>query len=74
VLGPGAVFGESTFLTGAPDDVTVVARRDGSVLRLRLADFEVLAGLHPVLARRILFDLARLLAARLRELGRAVRR
>jgi CRP-like cAMP-binding protein len=73
-LGVGAVFGELTFLTGAPDDTTVHARRDSSVLRLRLADLEVLAGLHPVLARHLLFDLARLLAGRLRELRRAVQR
>ena len=73
-LGAGAVFGELTFLTGAPDEATVHARRDGSVLRLRLADLEVLAGLHPVLARHLLFDLARLLAWRLRELRRAAQR
>lgn len=73
-LGAGAVFGELTFLTGAPDDATVHARQDGSVLRLRLADLEVLAGLHPVLARHLLFDLARLLAWRVRELGRAAQR
>jgi CRP/FNR family transcriptional regulator, cyclic AMP receptor protein len=72
--GAGAVFGELTFLTGAPDEATVHARRDGSVLRLRLADLEVLAGLHPVLARHLLFDLARLLAWRVRELRRAAQR
>jgi CRP-like cAMP-binding protein len=73
-LGAGAVFGELTFLTGTPDEATVHARRDGSVLRLRLADLEVLAGLHPVLARHLLFDLARLLAWRMRELRRAAQR
>ena len=73
-FGAGAVFGELTFLTGAPDEAPVHARRDGSVLRLRLADLEVLAGLHPVLARHLLFDLARLLAWRVRELRRAAQR
>jgi CRP/FNR family cyclic AMP-dependent transcriptional regulator len=66
-LGAGAVFGEVTFFTGAPAEVTVRARHDGSVLRLRLADVEVLAGLHPALARHLLFDLGRLLAERLRR-------
>jgi CRP-like cAMP-binding protein len=73
-LGPGAVFGELTFLTGEPATVDVRALEPGSTLRLRLADLEVLAGIHPALVRHLLFDLARLLAVQLRDCARLVSR
>ncbi|MFD0575697.1 hypothetical protein [Dactylosporangium darangshiense] len=40
------------------------------MLRLSLDRFEVLAGKDPALARRLLFDLARVLALRLADLRR----
>ncbi|WP_238019991.1 cyclic nucleotide-binding domain-containing protein [Dactylosporangium sp. AC04546] len=69
-IGAGGVFGELGFLDGAPSAVSVRARTDATVLRLTLDGFEVLAGKDPALARRLLFDLARVLAVRLRDLRR----
>ncbi|GAA4249127.1 hypothetical protein GCM10022255_031830 [Dactylosporangium darangshiense] len=69
-VGPGGVFGELGFLDGAPSPATVRALDDATVLRLSLDRFEVLAGKDPALARRLLFDLARVLALRLADLRR----
>jgi CRP/FNR family transcriptional regulator, cyclic AMP receptor protein len=71
-LGPGGVFGELTFLTGEPAQVTVHASTDATVLRMSLASFEVLAGKDPTFGRHLLFDLARVLAVRLHRLRRLV--
>jgi CRP-like cAMP-binding protein len=71
-VGAGGVFGEVAFLDGEPSAGTARALGDATVLRLTLAQFEVLAGKDPALARRLLFDLARVLAVRLRELRRLV--
>ena len=73
-LGPGGVFGELGFLAGTPAGTTVLAAVDTTLLRLGLAGFEVLAGKEPILARHLLFDLARVLAARLHALRRVVQR
>jgi CRP-like cAMP-binding protein len=73
-LGPGGVFGELTFLTGEPAHAAVHASTDVTVLRMSLASFEVLAGKDPMLARYLLFDLARALAVRLVRLRRLVAR
>jgi CRP-like cAMP-binding protein len=67
-LGPGAVFGELGFLDGRPADAAVRAATDAQVLRLGLAEFEVLAAKDPALGRYLLFDLARLLAERVQDL------
>lgn len=69
-LAPGGVFGEFSFLTGTPAGTTVRAAADATLLRLGLSGFEALAGQDPVLARHLLFDLARILAARLHALRR----
>jgi CRP-like cAMP-binding protein len=71
-LGAGSVFGELQFLAGVPAPGTVRAATDATVLRLGLSAFEVLAGKDPVLARRLLFDLARVLALRLHSVRRMV--
>ena len=69
-VGPGGVFGELGFLDGAGSPVTVRALDEATVLRLTLDRFEILAGKDPALARRLLFDLARVLALRLADLRR----
>ncbi|WP_432991587.1 Crp/Fnr family transcriptional regulator [Dactylosporangium sp. CA-233914] len=71
-VGPGGVFGELGFLDGEPAPATVRALTGATVLRLTLERFEVLAGQDPALARHLLFDLARGLALRLRDLRRLV--
>jgi CRP/FNR family transcriptional regulator, cyclic AMP receptor protein len=62
----GAVFGEQSFIEGTPRSAEVRARTDGEVMELTLTQFEVLAAQQPKLARDVLWDLARILSARLR--------
>ena len=66
-LGPGAVFGEVSFLDGLPRSADVRALTDGELLSLRFEAFEVLAAREPELGWLILLDLGRILAARLRR-------
>jgi CRP/FNR family cyclic AMP-dependent transcriptional regulator len=62
-----SVLGEVAFLDGKPRSLTVRARTDCEALRLSADAFEVLAAREPLLGRAILFDLGRILAARLRR-------
>src|SRR5689334_11065823 len=62
--GPGAILGERGFLDGRPFETPVMAMTMAKVLRLGLTEFEVLAAKDPALGRYLLFDLARVLAAR----------
>jgi CRP/FNR family transcriptional regulator, cyclic AMP receptor protein len=73
VQGPGTILGEVAFFDGRPRSATVRALTDAEVLRLGTEGFDVLAGRHPDLARRVVLDLGRILASRLRqaEAGRA---
>ncbi len=61
-----SVFGEQAFFDGLPRSATVRARTDGELLELTMERFEMLAALHPRLARMILFDLGRIVSLRLR--------
>jgi CRP/FNR family transcriptional regulator, cyclic AMP receptor protein len=63
---PVAAIGEGAFLDGAPRGVTLRALTSGELLRLGWDAFEALAAREPRLARELLIDLGRLLAARLR--------
>jgi CRP-like cAMP-binding protein len=67
-LTAGAVFGELAFLAGRPFPTEVRAVTDARLLRLGLTEFEALAAKDPALGRYVLFDLARLLAERVRDL------
>ena len=69
----GSVFGELSFLDGAPRSATVIAETDVEVLRLAFADFETLARSRPALAHQLLLDLSRLLVMRVRRLTAAFR-
>ncbi|HSC18548.1 MAG TPA: cyclic nucleotide-gated ion channel [Rhizomicrobium sp.] len=51
-LGPGDFFGETTVLSTAPYDCTVVARSSMRVLTLSTSDFQQLTRKHPKLKRR----------------------
>jgi len=61
-----AVIGEVAFLDGGPRSATLVATSDGEVVRLRMESFEALSARDPELGRAMLFDLARIVTARLR--------
>ncbi len=67
VQGPGSVLGEVAFFDGRPRSASVRALSSGEVLRLSEVAFDGLAGRHPDLARKILVDLGRILALRLRQ-------
>jgi CRP-like cAMP-binding protein len=61
-----SVLGEVAFLDGGPRSATLYGITSGELLRLDLESFEVLAAREPELGRAILFDLAKILTARLR--------
>lgn len=63
----GSVIGEQAFIDGKPRSATVRALTDGEMLRLGIADFEVLRAHAPELAYDFLLDLARLLSVALRQ-------
>lgn len=67
VQGPGTLLGEVAFFDGRPRSATVTAREPSEVLRLSDEAFHGLAGRHPELGRKILLDLGRVLAVRLRQ-------
>jgi CRP-like cAMP-binding protein len=67
----GAVFGEIAFFAGGRRTAAIVASTDAELLRLRFEDFQNLAAQNPHLAQRIVFDLGRVLAARLARAERA---
>ncbi len=61
-----SVVGEIAFIDGGPRSATLVALSDGELLRLRMESYESLAAREPELGRAIVFDLARIVTARLR--------
>jgi CRP/FNR family cyclic AMP-dependent transcriptional regulator len=65
-FGPGSIIGELSFFDGRPRSATVRALTDAELARLSIEAFDSLAASRPALARMILFDLGRILAARLR--------
>jgi CRP/FNR family cyclic AMP-dependent transcriptional regulator len=67
VQGPGTVIGEVAFFDGQPRSATVRALEPSEVLRLGLDAFEVLAARYPDIGRRLVMDLGRILALRLRH-------
>jgi CRP-like cAMP-binding protein len=67
VIEAGSVAGEVGFLDGGPRTATLEAVGAVEVFVLGFESFETLAARYPVLGRRILLDLARILAARLRD-------
>jgi CRP/FNR family cyclic AMP-dependent transcriptional regulator len=69
-----SVLGEVAFLDGGPRSASLFAISDGELLRLRLESFEVLCARDPELGRAILFDLAKIVTARLRLANDAIAR
>lgn len=66
VLEPGAVVGEVAFFDGAPRSSDVVSLGDVEVLRLSFEGYQALAAKEPALGQKLLLDLGRTLAQRLR--------
>ena len=62
----GSVFGEISFFDGALRSATIRAKTKGSAVRVTREDLDALAAWEPEIARRMLFDLGRVLAMRLR--------
>ncbi len=65
-LPEGSVFGEISFFDGQPRSATVRAKVGGSAIRISRATFETFAAWEPVLARRLLLELGKVLSLRLR--------
>ena len=63
-----SLVGEVGFVDGGPRSATLEALSAGTIVRLDFEAFERLAAAEPALGRRMLLELARVLAARLRML------
>ncbi len=68
----GSVFGEISFFDGALRSATIRAKTAGTAIRLTREELDSLAAWEPEIARKILFDLGRILAMRLRWTTRRV--
>lgn len=66
-IGAGSVFGELAFFDGAPRMASIYATEDCELLALSQPAFMKLSAWHPRIARELLFDLGRVLSARLRR-------
>jgi len=62
----GSVFGEISFFDGAPRSATIRSKTPGTAIRITTETFDTLAAWEPVIARKLLFDLGRILAMWLR--------
>lgn len=71
-LNAGTVFGEISFFDGGARSASIRALSTGSLLRVTRRSFDVLAAWEPQLGRRILTDLGRILATRLRRMTRMI--
>ena len=65
-LPEGSVFGEISFFDGQPRSATIRSIRGGSAIRVSRANYETFAAWEPVLARKLLLELGKVLALRLR--------
>jgi CRP-like cAMP-binding protein len=70
----GSVVGEQSFFDGQPRSANVWGVSDGELLRLELEEFRGFGREEPGLARDLMFALARVLSARLRNTTMRVRR
>jgi CRP/FNR family cyclic AMP-dependent transcriptional regulator len=70
-IGAGSVIGELAFFDGGARSALVRSVTATELAELSPTDFEALAVASPALARRLLFDLGRILAKRLRAVQQA---
>jgi CRP/FNR family cyclic AMP-dependent transcriptional regulator len=71
-IAEGSVFGEISFFDGAVRSATIRAKTNGTAIRVTREDLDTLAAWEPEIARKMLFDLGRILAMRLRWTTRRV--
>jgi CRP/FNR family transcriptional regulator, cyclic AMP receptor protein len=69
-IATGSVIGELSFFDGGARSALVRTTTPALLAELSPAEFDALAAANPVLARRLLFDLGRILAQRLRAAQR----
>jgi CRP/FNR family cyclic AMP-dependent transcriptional regulator len=72
LLNPGDVFGELSFLDGSPRSASVRAQSDGILLKLERSAIPSLVLKNPYAATRLLFSLASIVSARLRQADEAL--
>ena len=65
-VGAGSVIGELSFFDGGARSALVRSATQAVLAELSRVEFDALAAASPALARRLLFDLGRILAQRLR--------
>lgn len=73
VLEKGDVFGEMSFLDGAPRSASVTAVSDGTLLKMGKEEFGALLADSPDTATLLIFTLARVITRRLRDVNVALR-
>jgi CRP/FNR family transcriptional regulator, cyclic AMP receptor protein len=66
-LGPGSVFGESSFFHSGPHSATVKALSDSRLVRINREAFDALLQSNNLAALRVAANAAKILAARLRQ-------
>jgi CRP/FNR family transcriptional regulator, cyclic AMP receptor protein len=71
-LGPGSVFGESSFFHASPHSAAVVARTDAQLLRLDRERFNELLHKSSLAALRVAANAAKILADRLQQADRFI--
>jgi CRP/FNR family transcriptional regulator, cyclic AMP receptor protein len=73
MVGAGSVIGELSFFDGGARSALVRAAGPAVLAELSPAEFDSFAAANPALARRLLFDLGRILAGRLRAAQQGVK-
>lgn len=71
-LPPGSVFGELSFFDEAPHSATVRVVEDAEVMHLPLGEFSRLEESDPQAASKLLRNLGRIMAQKLRRMDRSV--
>src|SRR6185295_16550585 len=64
----GALIGEMAFIDGRPRSAAVRALTDAEVLRIRAADVQVLCRSEPTLGLKLVWEIAKVLSARVRRM------
>lgn len=71
-FGPGDIFGEMSLFDGGPRSADVVANSASTLLRISAERFDRLCGDQPDLASPLLFELAKMLAKRIRAVDKKI--
>jgi signal-transduction protein with cAMP-binding, CBS, and nucleotidyltransferase domain len=66
VLGPGGVFGEMSFVDRVPRSSAAVAVSSSEIVEFSRSDFDVILAKHPLLAGKVIREIAGIMATRIR--------